>query len=190
MYLERLLSSMYNAPIVKKGNYNYYVFPITDGVPSLEPRVLEEVAEAIIEVADVTVDRIVTMEAMGIPIATALSLKTGIPFTIVRKRSYGLRGEVSVAQVTGYSKTTMYINGLSAGMRVLVVDDIISTGGTLIAVLKALSNMDIEIADVVMVVDKGEGKEKVRRELGVEVKTLVHVDEVDGKLYLQPSRSS
>ena len=58
-------------------------------------------------------DSIVTMEAMGIPLASALSLDMGIPFTIIRKREYGLPGEVSVEQVTGYSKSKLYINGLT-----------------------------------------------------------------------------
>ena len=44
------------------------------------------------------------MEAMGIHLATALSLETGIPFVVVRKRQYGLPGEVAVHQTTGYSQ--------------------------------------------------------------------------------------
>jgi adenine phosphoribosyltransferase len=58
------------------------------------------------------IDKIVTMEAMGIPLATALSLKLKIPFVIIRKRTYGLPGEIDVEQITGYSKSKLYINGL------------------------------------------------------------------------------
>ena len=49
---------------------------------------------------------------MGIPLATALSIKTGIPFVVVRKRSYGLEGECQVHQQTGYSENELYINGI------------------------------------------------------------------------------
>ncbi|HHH84018.1 MAG TPA: adenine phosphoribosyltransferase, partial [Thermoplasmatales archaeon] len=91
--MSKIEESLRNAPIIKKGDYNYVIHPITDGIPYIEPSLLEEVID---KMNIPQCRRIVTMEAMGIPIATALSLKTGIPFTIIRKRSYGLPGEVSV----------------------------------------------------------------------------------------------
>ena len=63
------------------------------------------------------------------PLALMLSLQLGIPFTIIRKREYGLPGEVSIEQVTGYSKSKMYVNGLKKSDRVVIVDDVLSTGG-------------------------------------------------------------
>ena len=180
MDLTNLIESMRDAPIVPKGDYNYYVFPITDGVPALDRDVLREVVDGILEVADTDVDRIVTMEAMGIPVATALTLRTGIPMTIIRKRSYGLEDECIVEQETGYSKNSMYINCLEPGLKVLLVDDIISTGGTLIALLNALRDMEVEIADVVMVVDKGDGARRVLDETGITVKSLVRVEPTEG----------
>ena len=47
---------------------------------------------------------------MGIHLATALSLEVGVPFVVVRKRKYGLPGELAVHQTTGYSKGELYIN--------------------------------------------------------------------------------
>ncbi len=186
MDLTKLIESMRDAPIVPKGDYNYYVFSITDGVPAIEVDVLEEVIDGIMGIADTDVDRIVTMEAMGIPIATALALRTGIPFSIIRKRAYGLENECIVEQETGYSQNTMYINCLEPGLRVLLVDDIISTGGTLIAVLKALRHMEVDIADVVMVVDKGDGASRVLQETGFKVKSLVRVEPTDGAPRVEP----
>jgi len=180
MDLTKLIESMRDAPIVPKGDYDYYMFPITDGVPALDRDVLWEVVDGILEIADTDVDRIVTMEAMGIPIATALALRTGIPLTIIRKRSYGLENECEVVQETGYSKNTMFINCLEPGLRILLVDDIISTGGTLIAVLNALRDLEVEIVDVVMVVDKGDGAKRVLDETGISVRSLVRVEQTDG----------
>ena len=59
---------------------------------------------------------------MGIPLAAALSLKMNIPFIIIRKRSYGLPGEVDVEQITGYSKSKLYINNLKKGDNIIIVD--------------------------------------------------------------------
>ncbi len=92
--LEKLKISLIEAPIIKKGEYNYFVHPITDGIPLVEPSILEEAADGISKFGNMEVDKIVCIEAMGVHIATALSIKTRIPFVVVRKRVYGLEGEV------------------------------------------------------------------------------------------------
>jgi adenine phosphoribosyltransferase len=182
--LEKLNKSLIESPIIKKGDYNYFVHPITDGIPLTEPELLEEVAEAISKIITLPLDKIVCVEAMGIHLATALSIKTRIPFVVVRKRRYDLNGEVAVHQMTGYSEGELYINGLSKGDKVMLIDDVVSTGGTMIAVLKALQNMGVEIVDVVAVIEKGIGKEKVEAETGLKVKTLVKVDIKDDNVLI------
>ncbi|MDD4255766.1 MAG: hypoxanthine/guanine phosphoribosyltransferase [Methanofollis sp.] len=154
--LERLKSSLESCPIVRRGEYNYFIHPITDGVPLLDPCLLREVACAMVSVMDLRgVDKIVTAEAMGIHIGTALSLVTDIPLNIIRKRQYSLPGEVAVHQSTGYSSGQLYLNGIEKGDRVVVIDDVISTGGTLKAVLAALESAGAEIADICIVIRRG-----------------------------------
>ncbi len=185
--LEILKKTLEESPIVKKGEYNYFIHPITDGIMLVEPDLLREVAGAITKIANLNVDKIVCMEAMGIHIATALSLETNIPFVVVRKRCYELDEEIAVHQVTGYSECELYINGIRKRDKILVVDDVISTGGTMIAVLNALKSFGVQIADVVAVVEKGDGKERVKTETGYEVKTLVKVNVKEGKVIIEDS---
>ena len=174
--LERLKTSLINSSVINRGKYNYFIHPITDGVPSIDSRMVEEIADYILKITDMNkVDTILTVEAMGIPVATTLSLKTGIPLNIVRKRPYFLEGEVELSQSTGYSKGVLYINGLKRGNRIIIVDDVISTGGTLLALMKALKIMDVEILDVISVIGRGDGHLKLK-ELGIEPKILVTVD--------------
>jgi adenine phosphoribosyltransferase len=177
--LERLKKSLLEAPIYKRGEYNYFIHPITDGVPEIRPELIREVTGHIVRIADLDVDKIVTVEAMGIPIGTGLSYICDIPMVIVRKRKYGLPGEIEVSQVTGYSKSQLFLNGIDKGDRVIVVDDVISTGGTLLAVLKSLKIAGAIVKDVVVVIRRGDGVAKLRIE-GYEVKTMVDV-EVDEK---------
>ena len=184
---EKLKISLINAPIIKKGEYNYFVHPITDGIPLVDPSILEEAADGISKFGNMEVDKIVCVEAMGIHIATALSIKTRIPFVVVRKRLYGLKGEVSVHQTTGYSQGELYINGLNKDDRIILVDDVVSTGGTMIAVLKALERMEVKVVDVMAVIEKGSGKDIVKRETGFTVKSLVKVDMVDGNIVIEGS---
>jgi adenine phosphoribosyltransferase len=173
--LRNLKESLKNAPIVKRGAYNYFIHPISDGVPVVRPELLREVIACTVKIADLDVDKIVTIEAMGLPLGSALSQITDIPFIIVRKRQYGLPGEVAVHLATGYSKGELYLNGISKGDRVLIVDDVISTGGTLKATIQALEIAGAEVGDIVVVIERGEGK-KVIEDLGYDVKTLVKID--------------
>ncbi|ESS07262.1 MAG: hypothetical protein A07HB70_00536, partial [uncultured archaeon A07HB70] len=112
-----LRESLLEAPIIEKeGGYEYFVHPVSDGVPMLEPELLREIVVRIIRKAELEdVDKIVTPAAMGIHISTAVSLMTDIPLVVIRKRRYGLAGEVSLTQQTGYSEGEMYINDVEPG---------------------------------------------------------------------------
>lgn len=172
--LEKLHESLRNAPIVRRGDYNYFIHPISDGVPFLEPALLEEITSHILGIADMDVDRILTIEAMGIPLATSLSMRTGIPFSIIRKRQYALDGEIILSQKTGYSKGELFVNSVKKGDRVLIVDDVISTGGTLIPLLTVLRDAGVEVSDTIVVIERGDGASRLT-DMGFRVKTLVRI---------------
>ncbi|RDZ48078.1 adenine phosphoribosyltransferase [Haloferax sp. Atlit-19N] len=152
--MQRLEESLHEAPIIDKDGYSYLVHPISNGVPMLDPQLLREVVVGITRAADLDVDKIVAPEAMGIHIATALSLQTDIPLVVIRKREYGLDGEVALHQTTGYSESEMFINDIEDGDRVLVVDDLLSTGGTLAAICGALDDIGADISDIIVAIRK------------------------------------
>ena len=169
--LKRLIQSLEASPVMKRGEYNYFINPVTDGVPLVEPAILREIGCAMVRVLDLEkIDKIVVCEAMGIPIGIALSLMTDIPLVIVRKRPYGLPGEVAVHQATGYSKGELYLNGVGAGDRVVIIDDVCSTGGTLRALISAIEQTKAEIVDICIVIGRGD------EDLGRPLKTLVQIE--------------
>jgi adenine phosphoribosyltransferase len=180
--LARFKNSLEAAPIIKVGAYDYFVHPITDGVPRADPALLDEVIGALLRRGKFECDVILAPEALGIPLAVALSRELGIPYAIIRKRRYGLPGELGIDQSTGYSKGPMYINDLKVGDRVVLVDDVISTGGTLRAIIAALKDAGIEIVDVLVAVEKGDGRQELEVETGVRIKALVKVEVRDGHL--------
>ncbi|AGN17512.1 MAG: hypoxanthine/guanine phosphoribosyltransferase [Methanobrevibacter boviskoreani] len=173
--LEELKESLVNAPIVKKGNYDYFVHPISDGVPTMKPEVLKEISKLIVKNFNIDVDKIVAIEAMGIHLATALSLETDIPFVIIRKRKYGLDGEKTIHKKTGYGESTLYVNDLHKGDRILLIDDVVSTGGTLINTIEALKEIGVDLVTIIAVLEKGEGKKIVEKETGCKVNTVVKI---------------
>ena len=120
--------------------------------------------------------------AIALTLASGLSMRVHRPYLFIRKRQYGLPGEVSLKQTTGYSRTDMFINNVHRGDRVVFVDDVISTGGTLRAIVKALRQIGAEVTDVLIVFEKTRDKALMEQELGVTIKTLMAVEVVRGKL--------
>ena len=158
-------------PMVKRGEYNYFIHPITDGVPVVEPALLRDVCSAMIKMIDwKDVEKIVVVEAMGIHIGAVLSVMTDIPMTVMRKREYKMPGEVAVHQTTGYSKGELYINGIKKGERVVIIDDVVSTGGTMRALLKALEIAGADVVDVCIAIQRG------NPDIGRPYKSLVRID--------------
>ncbi|GAB6860055.1 hypoxanthine/guanine phosphoribosyltransferase [Haloplanus litoreus] len=181
--MDQLRQSLLDAPIIEKGEYEYFVHPVSDGVPMLRPELLREIVIKIIRKADLEdIDKIVTPAAMGIHISTAVSLMTDIPLVVIRKRQYGLDGEVSLSAQTGYSESEMYINDVEEGDRVLVLDDVLSTGGTMKAILDALEHIGAEVIDVVAVIKKAGPNDL--DDAGYSVKTLINVTVEDGEVII------
>lgn len=191
-WLETIREDLRKATIVripsKQGYYEYIVNPLSSGVPEIPTEALWGCAFEVARVANVKAsNKIITPEAMGIQIATALSLVTGIPMLVIRKKSYMLPGEIKIVKRTGYAEEVMYANGLNPGDTALLVDSIIATGGTYIAIIKELVSHGIVLADAVAVIERVElgGVERVEKDTGVKVKTLIRLRLEQGKPHIE-----
>jgi len=163
--IEILKESLINAPIIWKGDYPYFIHPITDGVPRLEPEVLKAVIELSVPLIDWgTVDMILGIEAMGLPLMAPLSMRTGIPMVIGRKRQYGLEGEIEINQETGYSKGSIFLNDIKHGENLVIIDDVLSTGGTIRSVIEGVKKTGAIIQNIVVVVEKGPGMATLQKD--------------------------
>ena len=182
--LKVLQDSLRGAPIIWKGEYPYFIHPISDGIPRMEAEVLRATRDLIVSMVDWSqIDLIVSVEAMGLPLLAAVGEATGKPTVVIRKRSYGMEGEVRVDVSTGYSSSTAYINDISPGERLLIVDDVISTGGTLEPLLESLEGMGAILKDVIVAIEKGEGRVRLSKERPEwPIRTLSRIDIVDGKV--------
>lgn len=185
MRVELLKDSVLKAPVVWKEGYPYFVHPLSDGVPRQTAELLTAAHDLVSENVDWdSVDIILGIEAMGIPLAAALCLSSGKPLVIGRKRQYGLPGEVAIDKSTGYSKGEIYLNDIDAGARVLIVDDVVSTGGTLLPILRALDQSGAVVQDCWIVFEKGEGMNKIRTEGDWPLNSLVRIEMQGDKIVL------
>ncbi len=180
--IDRMIASLEHSIVIKRGEYDYFIHPVTDGIPQADPEVMDAVAEWMAHLVPEGTDRIVTLEAMGIPLAALVSTKTGIPYVVIRKREYGLEGEVLVEQETGYSSNKLYINSLTEGMNICLVDDVVSTGGSLKAVIPTFRKMGINVNATLIAIEKGQYRKALEQELDLKIQTMVHIAVVDGQV--------
>ena len=173
------------APGIMKGEYPYFIHPLSDGVPIQSAELLAAARDLINENVDWSkIDVILGIEAMGIPLAAALCLHSGKPLVIGRKREYGLPGETPIDQSTGYSKGAIYLNDIHEGDRVFIVDDVVSTGGTLLPILKGIDKIGAIVADCWIVFEKGEGMNYVRSHGDWPLNSLVRIEMQGNKVVL------
>lgn len=181
--------SLQTAPVLDRGGYPYVVHPLLDGIPRVDPGLLIAWAEW---AADQEVLQgatlLVAPEAMGLPLATAISMKTGIPYVAVRKREYGLDDETVAYCETGYAQTCLYINDVREGDRVVLVDDVLSTGGTADALLTTLKELGATIQGAVVFVDKGDRAQRLEETHGIPIHVMRRIQVTGDRIQVEATR--
>lgn len=136
---------------------------------SANPLILKSIAHEIskkIKQHSIEADYIGCVALGGVPIAVAVSLETGLPLIIIRKeaKEYGTKGQV----VGDFIKES----------RVLMVEDVTTTGGSVIKAIKLLKEEGLIIRHVIVVVDREEGAHVALADEGVELTPLVKISDL------------
>ena len=150
--------------------------PLTEQIPVTTAELLRAATDWIVEAGDFDgVNKIVGEEDKGAILVASTALATGLPFGMARWYPAGLEGQVSVHFEMEYTSGELFLNGVDHGDRVIIVDDMISTGGTLLALIEAVRQAGAEIVDIVCVGEKVDygGVQRVLDQTGLPVKTLV-----------------
>lgn len=113
------------------------------------PALLKEIARSLVPLVPKEAEVLAGLELGGVPIATAISLETELPTAFVRKarKDYGTR---RVAEGTALK-----------GKRVCIIEDVITTGGQVIASAKELVAEGAIIEAVLCVIWRGQGESLV-----------------------------
>ena len=124
------------------------------------PELLRTIADGMAPFAQDT-DRIAGVELGAVPIAAAVSLASGKPYIMVRKASkeHGTKKE--------------FEGEFNRADRVLFVEDVVTTGGTLRGAIERLRGHGAVIEDCVCVVDREEGGKLLLAEISVRLHALL-----------------
>jgi orotate phosphoribosyltransferase len=109
------------------------------------PEILGRLAAAMAARLPAGVDRIVGTELGAVALATALSLETGLPFVIARKGT------------KEYSTAKTIEGAYQPGERVVVVEDVITTGAQAIKAAERMREAGVEVLGILAVIDREEG---------------------------------
>lgn len=129
---------------------------------------VEAAAEALVPLMPEGVEALVTPEVKAVPLAHALSRRTGLPYVVVRKTEkpymVGALKRTVLSITTGRPQDLVLDGGdipRLRGKRVAIVDDVVSTGGTLEGLTLLLREVDAEVAGTVVVFTEGDARDDV-----------------------------
>jgi orotate phosphoribosyltransferase len=133
-----------------------------------DPTILRDVAEQLVPLVPDDTEVLAGLELGGVPVATALSLATGLPAAFVRKeaKAYGTAKLAEGADV--------------AGRRVLVVEDVITTGGQVVLSTEDLRDHGADVTDVLCVIDRSGGEHAQLEAISLRVRSLFTMADLEG----------
>lgn len=134
-----------------------------------DPALLRDIAAALAPLVPDGIDALAGLEMGGIPIVTALSLATGLPARFVRK------------EAKTYGTCLLAEGGTIEGQRLLVVEDVISTGGQVLVSTADLRERGAKVDSVLCVIDRRPEGSDVFEAEGLELRSLFRMSD------LQPS---
>jgi orotate phosphoribosyltransferase len=142
----------------KKTNYyiDKYLFETT-------PELLEPISEELAKLfpAPDKYDRIAAPELGAVPLAAVVSIKLNKPFIIVKKetKEYGTKRPIE--------------GKFNPGERVVVLEDVLTTGGAVLRACDILKKEDLKVIDVIGVINREEGARENIAEIGLTMQALI-----------------
>ena len=118
-------------------------------------------------------ESIVSVPTGGLVIASALAIETVKPLIYVRSKpkDYG---------------TSKSVEGkIHDGMQVVMIDDVATTGGSVVNAIKSLKEVNIPVKDAYVIVNRMEGVDEALLELGVKMHSLLNILQITEALFEQ-----
>ncbi|HEX3407023.1 MAG TPA: orotate phosphoribosyltransferase [Caulobacteraceae bacterium] len=132
-----------------------------------DPVLLQRVARAMLDLVPAGTDVLAGLELGGVPIATAMSLISGLPAVFVRKKpkEYGTCQAVEGGEVKG--------------RHVVLVEDVITTGGAVADAERLVREAGADVATVVCAIWRGDGPPRIEAAPGLVVRAALTKADLD-----------
>jgi orotate phosphoribosyltransferase len=134
-----------------------------------KPELLQAIADQMSKLIPPGTELLAGLEMGGIPVATALSLKTGIPAIFVRKKAKDY-GTCKLAEGTDMK-----------GKKVCVIEDVVTTGGQIILSSNDLRKFGAQVENVLCVIQRGMDAGDILKKEGLNLTPLFTMAELEPK---------
>jgi orotate phosphoribosyltransferase len=141
-----------------------------------DPKLLMAIADALAALVPPGIEVLAGLELGGVPVATALSIRTGLPATFVRKqaKSYGTCRLAEGCEISG--------------RRLLIVEDVVTSGGQVLTSCAELRRAGAIVEDVVCVIDRQAGGAEALAAAGLKLRPLLTKQDLDRERHLPSER--
>ena len=182
-FVKEFATFLYQNGIIKFGNFtlasgkksSYYVdLRLVPSYPQEFRKMVKYLENKILQ--DIGLDEfdsIVSVPTGGLVIASALSIETVKPLIYVRNKpkDYG---------------TSKSVEGKSyEGMKVVMIDDVATTGGSVVNAIKILKEINVSIKDAYVIVNRMEGADEALSQMGVKMHSILNILQITEILYEQ-----
>lgn len=174
--MKQVFNAFNNQPLVFVKDRNYLVTPLLDHCPATSFLLVKDVIQELNRLVKINnIDKIIGEEDRGGYLTAIFSYQHKLPFSLAKWNACGLIGENAIDFRNAYTNGKMYLNGIKTNDRVIVVEDIIDSGGTVIALINLLKMAKAKIIDIIAVAEKVEyqGVARIYQETGFKVKHLL-----------------
>ncbi len=141
------------------------------------PRAFRRAVDELVQpYAGMKIDKIAGMEARGFILGGAVAHQLSAGFVPIRKKGKLPHDTVSIAYSLEYGldEMEMHVDAVQPGEKVILVDDLIATGGTAVGAVQLLRQIGADVVSACFVIDLPDlGGRKKLEALGVDVRTLV-----------------
>ncbi|MEM3437343.1 MAG: phosphoribosyltransferase family protein [Nitrososphaerales archaeon] len=144
------------------------------------PNLLDKISKlAFYEFSSVKVDKVLTVETDGIPLAVEVSREFGVNFVVAKNRKeMGIKDFIEVRRIFSsgaYSYLFIPKGSIEQGENVLVVDDVIRTGFTLETLLEVCKKCRAEPIGIFAIICFKDTLSKLRQRLNYPIKVVVSI---------------
>ncbi|SVE38226.1 uncharacterized protein METZ01_LOCUS491080 [marine metagenome] len=180
-FVKEFATFLYKNDVIKFGNFtlasgkdsSYYIdLRLVPSFPHQFRKMIKNLQNLIIEKIGLDdFDSLASVPTGGLVVTSALAIETVKPLIYVRNKpkEHG---------------TTKSIEGkTSAGMKVVMVDDVMTTGTSVLNGIKQLKESGLSISDVFVIINRLEGADKVFSDMGVQIHQLTDILEITNILF-------
>ena len=133
-----------------------------------DPRCLTAIGDRIARMIPPGTQRLAGIEIGSIPLAAIASVKSGMPYVIVRKAQ------------KGYGTNRLIEGAWEKGERAFVVEDVVTTAKGALGAVHTLRDAGLTVDEMVCVVDREEGGRENLEKEGIKIRSLVKSSELLG----------